>query len=112
NLLQSSSGQIKDAFSISAGLDYPGVGPEHSHLADTGRVTYGAIPDEEALEAFKLLSKTEGIIPTLESAHAIAYAANLAKDTSAEESIVICLSGRGVKDVAVVNEQEDGNQNG
>ena len=112
NLLQSSSGQIQDAFSISAGLDYPGVGPEHSHLADTGRVTYDAITDEEALEAFKLLSKTEGIIPALESAHAIAYAAKLAKDTSAEESIVICLSGRGDKDVAAVKEQLEGNQNG
>lgn len=112
NLLQSASGQIQDAFSISAGLDYPGVGPEHSHLKDTGRVTYDAITDEEALEAFKLLSKTEGIIPALESAHAIAYAAKLAKNTSVEESIVICLSGRGDKDVAAVKEQLEGNQDG
>lgn len=112
NLLQSASGQIQDAFSISAGLDYPGVGPEHSHLADTGRVTYDAITDQEALEAFQLLSKAEGIIPALESSHAIAYAAKLAENTSAEETIVICLSGRGDKDVAEVKDRLEEEQDG
>lgn len=101
-LLQSESGQIKEAFSISAGLDYPGVGPEHSHLAASKRVTYGSITDEEALEAFQLLSKTEGIIPALESSHAIAYAIKLAKEVPADETIVINLSGRGDKDVQQV----------
>src|SRR5690625_6973525 len=76
-LLQSESGQINEAFSISAGLDYPGVGPEHSHLAETKRVTYHSITDEEALEAFHILSKTEVIIPALESSHAVAYAIKL-----------------------------------
>ncbi len=101
-LLQSESGQIKEAFSISAGLDYPGVGPEHSHLAASKRVTYDSITDEEALEAFQLLSKTEGIIPALESSHAIAYAIKLAKEVPANETIVINLSGRGDKDVQQV----------
>lgn len=111
-LLQSKSGQIQDAFSISAGLDYPGVGPEHSHLAETKRVTYDAITDEEALEAFQALSKAEGIIPALESSHAVAYAMKLAKDLSAEESMVICLSGRGDKDVQQVKERLEGEQHG
>lgn len=101
-LLQSESGQIKEAFSISAGLDYPGVGPEHSHLAASKRVVYDSITDEEALEAFQLLSKTEGIIPALESSHAIAYAIKLAKEVPADETIVINLSGRGDKDVQQV----------
>ncbi len=111
-LLQSDAGQIQEAFSISAGLDYPGVGPEHSHLAETKRVTYDSITDEEALEAFQLLSKTEGIIPALESSHAVAYAMKLAKQVSPDESIVICLSGRGDKDVQQVKERLEGNQNG
>ena len=111
-LLQSESGQIQEAFSISAGLDYPGVGPEHSHLAETKRVTYDSITDEEALEAFQILSRTEGIIPALESSHAVAYAIKLAKQVSPDESIVICLSGRGDKDVEQVKERLEGRQNG
>jgi len=101
-LLQDDAGQVQEAFSISAGLDYPGVGPEHSYLHETKRVNYETITDEEALEGFKLLSKTEGIIPALESAHAIAYAAKLAKEMNSDETMVICLSGRGDKDVEQV----------
>lgn len=107
-LLQTDSGQIKEAFSISAGLDYPGVGPEHSYLANINRVTYDSITDEEALEAFQLLSKSEGIIPALESAHAVAYAVKLAKDAQKDEVIVINLSGRGDKDVQQVKDRLEG----
>jgi len=103
-LLQSDDGQITEAFSISAGLDYPGVGPEHSHLKTTGRAQYVSITDEEALNAFQVLSKTEGIIPALESAHAVAYAIKLAKELPTSASIVICLSGRGDKDVHQVQD--------
>ncbi|MFC2947507.1 tryptophan synthase subunit beta [Virgibacillus sediminis] len=105
HLLQDSNGQIEEAFSISAGLDYPGVGPEHSHLYKTERVAYTSITDEEALEAFQYLSKTEGIIPALESAHAVAYAVKLAQQMERGESLVICLSGRGDKDVDQVKEK-------
>ena len=108
-LLQSESGQIKEAFSISAGLDYPGVGPEHSHLKEIGRVAYDSITDEEALEAFLILSKTEGIIPALESSHAVAYALKLAKEVGRDDTIVICLSGRGDKDVAQVKQRLEDN---
>ncbi|MCB7068843.1 MAG: tryptophan synthase subunit beta [Caldibacillus thermoamylovorans] len=101
-LLQDEHGQVTEAFSISAGLDYPGVGPEHSHLHETKRVTYEAVTDEEALDAFQFLTKTEGIIPALESAHAVAYAMKLAKVMSPDETMVICLSGRGDKDVEQV----------
>lgn len=101
-LLQDEHGQIQEAHSISAGLDYPGVGPEHSHLKDSGRVEYTAINDEEALAAFYLLSKAEGIIPALESAHALAQVAKLAPKTSKYECIVVCLSGRGDKDVEFI----------
>ena len=111
-LLQSDAGQILEAFSISAGLDYPGVGPEHSHLAETNRVTYDSITDDEALDAFQLLSKTEGIIPALESAHAVAYAIKIARKIDENESIVICLSGRGDKDVQQVKERVEDKQNG
>ncbi|MBO1002274.1 tryptophan synthase subunit beta [Pseudogracilibacillus auburnensis] len=111
-LLQSESGQIKEAFSISAGLDYPGVGPEHSHLGETNRVTYDSITDEEALEAFQVLSKTEGIIPALESAHAVAYAMKLAQQAEKDETIVICLSGRGDKDVQEVKDRLEAKLNG
>lgn len=111
-LLQDEAGQIQEAASISAGLDYPGIGPEHSHLRDSGRVTYPSITDEEALEAFQLLAKLEGIIPALESAHAVSYACKLAKEMSPEQSLVICLSGRGDKDVeqvkAKLEEDSDG----
>ncbi|MDQ0197719.1 tryptophan synthase subunit beta [Neobacillus ginsengisoli] len=101
-LLQNQDGQIQEAHSISAGLDYPGVGPEHSYLKDIGRAEYNSITDHEALEAFKLLSKLEGIIPALESAHAVAFAVKLAPQMQETESIVICLSGRGDKDVDAV----------
>lgn len=108
HLLQDEHGQIEEAYSISAGLDYPGVGPEHSHLKDMKRVTYTSITDKEALEAFQFLSQTEGIIPALESSHAVAYAMKLAQEMTPEETIVICLSGRGDKDVEQVQDQIGG----
>lgn len=101
-LLQDDDGQIIDAHSISAGLDYPGIGPEHSYLNDTGRVEYVSIKDDEALEAFQLLSKIEGIIPALESSHALAYAEKLAKEMDADQTMIINLSGRGDKDIFTV----------
>lgn len=112
HLLQDQDGQIEEAFSISAGLDYPGVGPEHSHLHVTSRVAYTSITDQEALEAFQFLTKTEGIIPALESAHAVAYAMKLAKEMQQDETLVICLSGRGDKDVEQVKDALEGNYNG
>jgi tryptophan synthase beta chain len=102
-LLQDAAGQVKVAHSISAGLDYPGVGPEHAYLKDTGRATYVAVADAEALNAFVLLTECEGIIPALESAHAAAYLEQLLPGTSAAESVVVCLSGRGDKDVEVAS---------
>lgn len=104
-VLQDDDGQIKEAFSISAGLDYPGVGPEHSYLHETNRVTYESVTDKEALDAFQLLSKTEGIIPALESSHAVAYAIKLAREMHSDETVVVCLSGRGDKDVAQVQKR-------
>lgn len=101
-LLQDHAGQIQEAHSISAGLDYPGVGPEHSYLKDIGRVQYESITDQEALEALKLLCKLEGIIPALESAHAVAFALKHAQKMTENESIVVCLSGRGDKDVQTI----------
>jgi tryptophan synthase beta chain len=98
-LLQDNDGQVQEAFSISAGLDYPGVGPEHSYFKEIGRAVYESITDKEALEAFGLLTQLEGIIPALESSHAVAYAVKLAPTMSDNESIVVCLSGRGDKDV-------------
>ena len=103
-LLQNSDGQIDEAHSISAGLDYPGVGPEHSWLKDNGRVAYHSVTDREALEAFQLLSKLEGIIPALESAHAIDHVAKIAGRMPKDQSIAICLSGRGDKDIFSVAE--------
>jgi len=103
-LLQDKEGQIRETHSISAGLDYPGVGPEHSHLKDTGRVKYHSATDREVIEAFLLLTRTEGIIPALESAHAIADVIKVAKKKRKSESIVVTLSGRGDKDVEVVEE--------
>jgi tryptophan synthase beta chain len=100
-LLQDEDGQIKEAYSISAGLDYPGVGPEHAYLKETGRANYVSVTDDEALEAFQLLSKVEGIIPALESAHALAYLLKLIPKTKKEEIVVVCLSGRGDKDTEV-----------
>jgi len=101
-LLQDNEGQVNEAHSISAGLDYPGVGPEHSFLKDTRRANYRSITDQEALEGFQLLSKLEGIIPALESAHAIAFTLKLAAEMKASEHVVVCLSGRGDKDVSSV----------
>jgi tryptophan synthase beta chain len=103
-LLQDKEGQIQETHSISAGLDYPGVGPEHSHLKDTGRVKYHSATDKEVIDAFLLLTRTEGIIPALESAHAIADVIKIAKNKPKSESIVVTLSGRGDKDVEVVEE--------
>jgi tryptophan synthase beta chain len=107
-LLQDDNGFVQEAYSISAGLDYPGVGPEHCLLHDTGRVKYDAVDDDQALEGLQLLSRTEGIIPALESSHAIYYAAELAKTMSPEEVLVICLSGRGDKDVQTVQDALEG----
>jgi tryptophan synthase beta chain len=98
-LLQDRDGQILEAHSISAGLDYPGVGPEHSWLKDQGRVKYFSATDKQALEAFVLLSKLEGIIPALESAHAIAHVMRIAPQMEKDKLIAVCLSGRGDKDV-------------
>ncbi|MBM4446580.1 MAG: tryptophan synthase subunit beta [Chloroflexi bacterium] len=103
-VLQSSDGQIEETHSISAGLDYPGVGPEHSYLKDTGRAKYFAVSDKEALEGFQLLCKTEGIAPALEPAHAIFYAVKLANSLDKEQIIVVNLSGRGDKDMHIVAE--------
>ena len=99
---QNSYGQIAPVYSISAGLDYPGIGPEHAYLRDSGRAEYVPITDDEAVDAFEYLSRTEGIIPAIESAHAIALALRLAPTLSPDESIIICLSGRGDKDVAAM----------
>ncbi len=101
-LLQDEYGQVQEAHSISAGLDYPGVGPEHSFYKDTGRATYVAITDIEALEGFKLLSETEGIIPALEPSHAIAYVAKFAPTLPKDQVILLGLSGRGDKDINTV----------
>ncbi len=101
-LLQDDNGFVQEAHSISAGLDYPGKGPEHCYLYDIGRAKFDSITDDEALEGLQLLSRTEGILPALESAHAIAYTAKLAKEMNAEDIIVVCLSGRGDKDVHTV----------
>ncbi|UFT99065.1 tryptophan synthase subunit beta [Radiobacillus kanasensis] len=111
-LLQDEDGQVQEAHSISAGLDYPGVGPEHSHLKEIDRVIYDSITDEEAMEALQLLCKTEGILPALESAHAIAYSMKLAKQMKKEELLVVCLSGRGDKDVETVRAALGGEING
>ncbi|MDR4314861.1 tryptophan synthase subunit beta [Niallia circulans] len=104
-LLQNEDGQIQEAHSISAGLDYPGIGPEHSFLHDIGRAIYESVTDDEAFEALQLLCKVEGIIPALESAHAISYAVKLAAKMNKEEGIIVCLSGRGDKDVNTVMER-------
>lgn len=100
--VQNEYGQIAPVYSISAGLDYPGIGPEHSYLHDTGRATYVPITDEEAVTAFEYLSRTEGIIPAIESAHAVAHAMKVAPTMGRDESIIICISGRGDKDVAAM----------
>ncbi|MEX0599580.1 MAG: pyridoxal-phosphate dependent enzyme, partial [Rhodothermales bacterium] len=102
-LLQNDEGQIELAHSISAGLDYPGVGPEHAFLRDAGRVNYASVTDEEAMEGVKLLSRTEGIIPALETAHAIAYLPQLASEMRPDEIIVVNCSGRGDKDMGTIS---------
>ena len=101
-LLQDKEGQIRDTHSIAAGLDYPGVGPEHSYLKDSKRVIYDSVSDHDAVNAFLMLAKHEGIIPALESSHAVAYAIKTANNRSKNETIVVTLSGRGDKDVEVV----------
>ncbi len=98
-VLQDDDGQTADVHSISAGLDYPGVGPEHSYWKDTGRVNYVAVQDDEALQTVQLVARTEGILPALESSHALAYAMRRASELPADKTIVVCLSGRGDKDV-------------
>jgi tryptophan synthase beta chain len=101
-LLQNEDGQIQHAHSISAGLDYPGVGPEHAYLKDLGRAEYVSVTDDEALAAFRMLTEMEGIIPALESAHAIAHLTRLAPELPREAIILVCLSGRGDKDIHTV----------
>jgi tryptophan synthase beta chain len=101
-LLQDEHGQVRETFSISAGLDYPGVGPEHGYLKDMGLATYVSVNDKEALEGFQLLCQFEGITPALESAHAIAYACKIAKSLGRDEIVMVNLSGRGDKDINIV----------
>jgi tryptophan synthase beta subunit len=101
-LLQDTAGQVMETHSISAGLDYPGVGPEHSFYKDSGRAEYVGVTDRQALEGLTLLCETEGIIPALESAHAMYYAATLAKTLAADNTVLVCLSGRGDKDMDIV----------
>lgn len=103
-LLQNDDGQILEGHSISAGLDYPGVGPEHSWLKDTGRVTYVAVTDKEALEAFQLCTRLEGIIPALEPSHALAYVRKLAPELPSDNLLVMNMCGRGDKDIFAVAE--------
>lgn len=109
-LLQDDDGQVQEAFSISAGLDYPGIGPEHSFLHTIGRAEYVTVDDEEAVAAFHLLSRTEGIIPALESAHAIAHVVKLAPTMTPDQLIVVCLSGRGDKDVQQIKDRMEAQQ--
>jgi tryptophan synthase beta chain len=97
-VMQDEDGQTCDVHSISAGLDYPGVGPEHSYWKDTGRVRYTACRDDDALAAYALLARNEGILPALESSHAVAHAVAVAAQRSKDEVVVVCLSGRGDKD--------------
>jgi tryptophan synthase beta chain len=101
-LMEDEDGQIIDTHSISAGLDYPGVGPEHSWLKDMGRVNYVAVTDDEAMDAFRALTQIEGIMPALETSHALAYAAKLAQDMDKDKTILVNLSGRGDKDILTV----------
>lgn len=100
--VQNEYGQIAPVYSISAGLDYPGIGPEHAYLHASGRAEYVPVTDDEAVDAFEYLSCTEGIIPAIESAHAVAYAMKIAPTMKKDESMIICLSGRGDKDVAAM----------
>ena len=102
NVMEDKNGKIEEAYSISAGLDYPGIGPEHAYLNSIGRVKYDSIDDEGAIEAFKILTMCEGIIPALESSHAIAYCLKIAKNYKKTDSIIVNLSGRGDKDIDIV----------
>jgi tryptophan synthase beta chain len=114
--MQDSHGQIEESYSVSAGLDFPSVGPQHAHLNAIGRARYESATDDEALEMFQLLARKEGIIPALESAHALAYAVRLAKEATKETILVVNLSGRGDKDIFTVADilaakaQESGNE--
>lgn len=101
-IMQDENKNVKEAYSISSGLDYPGIGPEHAYLGETHRVIYDSITDEEAIEAFKILTKEEGIIPALESSHAIAYCIKIAKKYNKSDSIIVNLSGRGDKDIQTI----------
>ena len=101
-IMQDELGNVKEAYSISAGLDYPGIGPEHEYLKSIGRVKYDSVTDEEAINTFKLLCKLEGIIPALESSHAVAYAIKISKKYNREDSIIVNLSGRGDKDIETI----------
>jgi tryptophan synthase beta chain len=103
-LLQDDEGQVHPAHSVSAGLDYPGVGPEHSYLKDSGRASYVSVTDREALDGFQMLSRLEGIIPALETAHAVAWVASQRGRWRTDEPVLICVSGRGDKDVTQVSE--------
>jgi tryptophan synthase beta chain len=105
-LLQDAAGQVHPAHSISAGLDYPGVGPEHAWLNDSGRASYVSITDDEALRGVALLSRLEGIIPALETAHAVAWIEKAAARWASDEPILLCVSGRGDKDVATISQHE------
>jgi tryptophan synthase beta chain len=105
-LMEDEDGEIIETHSISAGLDYPGVGPEHAWLKDSGRATYASITDDEAMEAFHTLTRVEGIIPALESSHAVAYALKLAPTMSKDQKILVNLSGRGDKDINTVARRE------
>jgi tryptophan synthase beta chain len=98
-VLQDGDGQTQDVHSISAGLDYPGVGPEHAYWKDSGRVSYRSVSDSEALDAFHIMARTEGILPAIESSHAIAHALTVAAKRGPDDVVVVCLSGRGDKDV-------------
>ncbi len=105
-LLQTPDGQIMPSHSIAPGLDYPGVGPEHAHLQDCGRATYGTVNDTQALAAFQTLCRAEGIIPALESSHALAWVLENAADIPKDSHVVVCLSGRGDKDIGIIEEYE------
>ena len=104
-LLEDEFGQVKIAHSIAAGLDYPGVGPEHAYYQKTGRASYAAVSDKEALEGFQLLSETEGIIPALEPAHAVYYLKKISRTLKKSDIVILCLSGRGDKDTQSVAEK-------
>ena len=109
-LLQDDDGNVQLAHSISAGLDYPGVGPEHAYLKDTGRAQYVSVTDDEAMNALLELCKMEGIIPAIESSHALAYLLKYAKECPKDEIIVMCLSGRGDKDCHTIQAWLEGNK--